>query len=44
MRFATAEAASFYRKEFNTEITENSESTEKKRQVRLKPDPTLNND
>jgi hypothetical protein len=34
-----AEAASFYRKEFNTEIAENAESTEKKRQVRLKPTP-----
>jgi hypothetical protein len=35
-----AELASVCRKEFNTERTENAESPEKKKQVRLKPDPT----
>jgi len=38
--FEMAEAASFYGKEFNTENSEGTESTEKKKQVKLKADPT----
>jgi hypothetical protein len=37
--FVMEERASFCRKEFNTESTENAESTEKKKPDRLKPVP-----
>jgi hypothetical protein len=39
LAFVMEERASFCRKEFNTESTENAESTEKKKQDRLKPVP-----
>jgi hypothetical protein len=35
--FGIAKVASYYKKEFNTESTENAESTEKNKPDRLKP-------